>query len=60
MNDIEQEIYDIAKKENFTSDDLISEAECVEEYYEWIHLSLLGYTSKSLRATADILRKERK
>ena len=26
-----------------TKDDLYMEAECVEEYGEWIHMSLMGY-----------------
>lgn len=28
-----------------TKDDLYMEAECVEEYGEWIHMSLMGYSA---------------
>ena len=33
--------------------DLIAEAECVEEYGEWLHMSLLGYNEDLLREMAE-------
>ena len=35
-----------------TKDDLYMEAECVEEYGEWIHMSLMGYSADYLREVA--------
>lgn len=38
----------------YTSDELFMEAECVEEYGEWIHLDLMGYSADELRAFAEL------
>lgn len=33
------------------------EAECVEEYGEWMHMSLMGYSADSLREAAERMTK---
>lgn len=43
------ELMRIAKEHHFTADQLIQEAECVEEYGEWQHMLLLGYSADMLR-----------
>ena len=35
--------------EKFSDDELITEAECLEEYGEYVHMELLGYSSKEIR-----------
>lgn len=35
--------------EKFSDDELITEAECLEEYGEYIHMELLGFSSKEIR-----------
>lgn len=35
--------------EKFSDDELITEAECLEEYGEYAHMELLGYSSKEIR-----------
>lgn len=54
----EREVYDIAKRNRLTADDLLTEAECVEEYTEWQHMCLMGYFEDTLRAVADVLKNE--
>lgn len=39
--------------ERFTKDELLQEAECVEEYGEWMHMSLIGYSAEELRKYAE-------
>ena len=36
-----------------TSDELLQEAECVEEYDAWLHISLMGYGPDKLREMAE-------
>ncbi|MGN0264404.1 MAG: hypothetical protein ACI4DX_08485 [Oliverpabstia sp.] len=33
----------------YSDDELITEAECLEEYGEYVHMELLGYSSKEIR-----------
>lgn len=33
----------------YSDDELITEAECLEEYGEYIHMELLGFSSKEIR-----------
>ena len=47
------ELMRIAKEHHFTADQLIQEAECVEEYGEWQHILLLGYSADMLRNAAE-------
>ena len=53
------ELMRIAKEHHFTADQLIQEAECVEEYVEeygeWQHMLLLGYSADILRSAAEKL-----
>lgn len=49
------ELMRIAKEHHFTADQLIQEAECVEEYGEWQHMLLLGYSADILRSAAEKL-----
>ncbi|MBQ6835410.1 MAG: hypothetical protein IJO55_13490, partial [Lachnospiraceae bacterium] len=39
---------------NFTRDQLIIEAETLEEYGEYLHVELMGYSPEELRASAMI------
>lgn len=50
-----ERILEIAKKAQLTSDDLFLEAECVEEYGEWSHLSLMGYSAEDLSEAARVM-----
>lgn len=40
---------------HMTRDDLLLEAECVEEYHEWIHLPLMFYTAEEMREAAKLI-----
>ena len=40
---------------NFTRDQLIIEAETLEECGEYLHVELMGYSPKELRAAAMII-----
>jgi len=44
---------EIIKK--FTADELIMEAECLEEYGEYLHVALIGYSAEELRRYADLV-----
>ena len=35
--------------EKFSDDELITEAECLEEYGEYVHMKLLGFSAKEIR-----------
>ena len=48
-----EKIIKIAKRCGMDRDDLIIEAETVEEYGEYLHMSLLGYKPEDLRAAAE-------
>lgn len=39
----------------FSKDELIQEAECLEEYGEYLNISLMGFTAEELRAYAESL-----
>lgn len=39
----------------FSKDELIQEAECLEEYGEYLHIPLMGYSPEELRAYAKSL-----
>ena len=55
MTEIIKEIVKIAQRCGLSRDDLIIEAEAVEEYGEYLHISLLGYSPEALRAAAEHL-----
>lgn len=38
---------------NISKNDLYMEADCVEEYEEWIHMPLMGYDPEELREAAE-------
>lgn len=48
-----EELIKIAKKHGLTRDDLLSEADTVEECGEWLHMCLLGYSPEELREAAE-------
>ena len=41
-DEMKKELDEIIVRCRITKDDLYMEAECVEEYGEWIHMSLMG------------------
>lgn len=47
-----RELDEIIVRCHITKDDLYMEAECVEEYGEWIHMPLMGYSADDLREAA--------
>ena len=53
---------DNIKEENllskFSRDELIQEAECLEEYGEYLHIPLMDFTAEELRAYAESLPSE--
>lgn len=51
------ELDEIIARCHITKDDLYMEAECVEEYGEWMHMSLMGYSADSLREAAERMTK---
>ncbi len=48
-----EELLRIIKRLGLTRDDVICEAECVEEYGEWQHMALMGYGYDELMEAAD-------
>jgi len=54
VNEIE-EIVEISKSMHLSSDDLITEAECVEEYGECMHTKLIGYSASDLLEAAKVI-----
>ena len=50
-----EELMGVIRKIGMTKDDVIQEAECVEEYGEWMHMSLLGYGADELREAAETM-----
>ena len=50
-----EELLGIIKKLNMDRDDVIMEAECVEEYGSWIHMELMWYTAEQLFEAADMM-----
>ena len=55
MSEILMEIIKLAQRCGLNHDDLIIEAETVEEYGKYLHMSLLGYSPEDLRAAAKRL-----
>ena len=49
------ELMKIVKVHGFTRDDLIQEAELVEEYGEWERIPLMGYSADELREAAKCI-----
>ena len=43
--------------DKYSRDELILEAETVEEYGEYIHMDLMGYTAEELREMAEKAKK---
>lgn len=52
------ELMEQIEKMRLTRDDVILEAECLEEYGEYIHMGLMGYSIKTLRRAADLMEDE--
>lgn len=50
-----EELLRIIKKLNMTKADVLREAELVEEYGEWSHMSLMGYFEDELREAAEMM-----
>lgn len=46
------ELMDKIKRLGLTKDEVIAEAECVDEYGEWLHMALMGYSYDELMAAA--------
>lgn len=46
------ELMKLAKQYRLNADDLRIEADCVEEYHEWTHIALMGYSAEMLRNAA--------
>ena len=57
MDKTVKEIVRIAKMKNLTKDDLIQESECVDEYGEYMHMSLMGFDADELMSAAQELGK---
>lgn len=49
------ELLSIIKKLGLSKDEILQEAECVEEYQEWIHMDLIGYSAEKLRQVAELI-----
>lgn len=49
------ELLSIIKKLGLSKDEVLQEAECVEEYQEWIHMDLIGYSAIELRQVAELI-----
>lgn len=49
------ELLSIIKKLGLSKDEILQEAECVEEYQEWIHMDLIGYSAEELRQVAELI-----
>ena len=50
-----KELLSIIKKLGLSKDEILQEAECVEEYQEWIHMDLIGYSAEELRQVGDLI-----
>lgn len=56
LNDTElKELLRIINRCRMSKDDIIREAELVEEYGEWYHMSLMGYSETELRQAAEAM-----
>lgn len=50
-----KELLSIIKKLGLSKDEILHEAECVEEYQEWIHMDLIGYSAEELRQVGELI-----
>ncbi len=50
-----KELLSIIKKLGLSKDEILQEAECVEEYQEWIHMDLIGYSAEELRQVGELI-----
>lgn len=50
-----KELLSLIKKLGLSKDEVLQEAECVEEYEEWIHMDLIGYSAEELRQVAELI-----
>lgn len=50
-----KELLSKIKKLDLSQDEVLQEAECVEEYQEWIHMDLIGYSAEELRQVAELI-----
>lgn len=53
-----KELLSLIKKLGLNKDEVLQEAECVEEYEEWIHMDLIGYSAEELRQVAELISEE--
>ena len=47
------ELMKLIERLGLTKDDVIGEAECVEEYGEWQYMMLMGYSAEELFEAAE-------
>lgn len=50
-----KELLSIIKKLGLSKDEILQEAECVEEYQKWIHMDLIGYSAEELRQVGELI-----
>lgn len=50
-----EELLRTIKKLRMTKDDVLREAQCVEDCGEWLHMSLMGYFEDELREAAEMM-----
>lgn len=50
-----EELLITIKKNNLTKKDLLLEAQCVEDYGEWMHMCLLGFSADMLRQAVKLI-----
>ncbi len=55
MDEDIRDILEIAKRLRLSKNDLITESECVSEYGEYYHMSLMGFSSQQLWDAANLL-----
>lgn len=51
MKELRQKVLSLC----LTKDDLLMEAEMLERYGEYLHISFIGYTAKELREVANTI-----
>ncbi len=54
-NYVERKLMNTIKKLELTKDDVIQEAELIEECGEWLHTDLIGYNSFDLYTAAEAM-----
>lgn len=50
-----EELMKTIKKLHMTKDEVLMEAQLIEEYGEWSHMSLMGYSEDELREAAEMM-----